>query len=147
MRTAVAVLAGAAIAAFAGAGSALATTPTPVTIEVISSFETGTGTFTTSGAGLCPSGTTSDQIFGTGFQSGLLANFHDLKTFTCADGSGTFTANVQAQLIFGSPTDSFTWNILSGTGAYTNLHGSGSGIGEELETGVNDHFTGAVHFD
>jgi len=147
VRTAAAALAGAAIAGFAGAGSALATTPTPVTIEVTSSAETGAGTFTTSGAGLCPSGTTSDQIFGTGFQSGRLANFHDLKTFTCADGSGTFTANVQAQLIFGSSTDSFTWNILRGTGAYANLHGSGSGVGDELDTGVIDHFTGSVHFD
>jgi len=46
-----------------------------------------------------------------------------------------------------SPTDSFTWNILRGTGAYTKLHGSGSGVGDELETGINDHFTGSVHFD
>ena len=147
VRMAVAALAGGAVVALAGAVPALATTPTPVTIEVTSLVATGTGTFTTSGAGLCPSGTTTDQVFGTGDQSGFHANFHDRKTFTCADGSGTFTANVQAHLIFGSPTDSFTWNILSGTGKYTNLHGSGSGVGDELETGVNDHFAGAVHFD
>jgi len=146
VRVAVAALAGAAVAVLAGAGSALAATPTPVTIEVITTSPAG-GTFTTSGAGLCPSGTTTDQNFGTGGQSGFHANFHDLKTFTCADGSGTFTANVQAHLIFGSPTDSFTWNILSGTGAYTNLHGSGNGVGEELPTELLDHFTGAVHFD
>jgi hypothetical protein len=109
-----------------------------VTIEVMTASPEG-GTFTTSGAGLCPSGTTSDQVFGTPPQGDSHANFHDLKTFTCADGSGTFTANVQAHFIFGSPTDSFTWNILSGTGAYTNLHGSGSGVGDELETAVNDH--------
>jgi hypothetical protein len=118
------------------------TTPTPVTIEVITASPGG-GTFTTSGAGLCPSGTTTDQEFGTGGQSGLLANFHDLKTFTCADGSGTFTANVQAQLIFGFPADSFTWNILSGTGAYTNLRGSGNGVGDEQPTAIDDHFAGA----
>src|SRR6516164_4185200 len=143
---AAAVLAGAAVTVLAGAGSALATTSTPVTIEVITASPAG-GTFTTSGAGLCPSGTTTDQNFGTGGQSGFHANFHDRKTFTCADGSGTFTANVQAHLIFGAPADSFTWNILSGTGAYTKLHGSGSGVGDELETGVNDHFVGSVHFD
>jgi hypothetical protein len=147
LRTTVAALAGAAVAALAGAGSALATTPTPVTVEVQTLSATGTGTFTTSGAGLCPSGTTSDQVFGTPPRAKFHANFHDRKTFTCADGSGTFTANVQAHLIFGSPTDSFTWNILSGTGKYANLHGSGSGVGHELETGVNDHFTGSVHFD
>jgi len=107
----------------------------------------GTGTFTTSGAGLCPSGTTSDQGFGAPPRGETHANFHVRKTFTCADGSGTFTANIQAHLIFGAPTDSFTWNILRGTGAYTNLHGSGSGIGDELATEVDDHFVGAVHFD
>jgi hypothetical protein len=99
---AAAALAGATVAVLAGTGSALATTSAPVTIEVITASPAGR-TFTTSGAGLCPSGTTTDQEFGTGGQSGLLANFHDLKTFTCADGSGMFTANVQAHLIFGAP--------------------------------------------
>jgi len=144
-RAAAAAFAGATVAALAGAGSALASTPTPVTIEVITSSP-GAGTFTASGAGLCPSGTTADQSFGTGGQSGFLANFHDLKTFTCADGSGTFTANVQAHLIFGAPTDSFTWNIVGGTGAYANLHGSGNGVGDELPTEIDDHFAGAVFF-
>ena len=146
VRVAVAALAGATVAAFAGAGSALATTPAPVTIEVVTAAPGG-GTFTTSGAGLCASGTTADQESGTGGQSGFQANFHDLKTFTCADGSGTFTANVQAQLVFGAPADSFTWNILSGTGAYANLRGSGSGVGGELPAAIDDHFAGAVHFD
>jgi len=128
------------------ASPALATTPTPVTIEVITSSPAG-GTFTTSGAGLCPSGTTTDQVAGTPHHNRFHANFHDLKTFTCADGSGTFTANVQAHLIFGSPTDSFSWTILSGTGAYTNLHGSGNGVGDELPAEIDDHFAGAVHFN
>ena len=147
VRVAAAALAGGAVAALAGAGSALATTPTPVTIEVITSFETGTGTFTTSGAGLCASGTTTDQVFGSGLANGFRGNFHDRKTFTCDDGSGTFTANVQAHLVFRAPADTFTWNILSGTRAYTNLHGSGNGIGDQLPTKIVDHFTGAVHFD
>jgi hypothetical protein len=146
VRATVATLAGATVAVLAGAGSALATTPTPVTIEVITTAPGG-GTFTTSGAGLCPSGTTTDQEFGTGGQSGFHANFHDLKTFTCADGSGTFTADVEAQLIFGAPTGSFTWTILSGTGAYTNLRGSGNGVGDELPAEIDDHFAGAVHFN
>jgi hypothetical protein len=37
--------------------------------------------------------------------------------------------------------------MLSGTGKYANLHGSDSGIGDELGTGVNDHFVGSAHFD
>jgi hypothetical protein len=146
VRAVAAAITGAAVAALAGAGSALASTPTPMTIEVITASPGG-GTFTTSGAGLCPSGTTTDQEFGTGSQSGSHANFHDLKTFTCADGSGTFTVNVQAQLIFGAPADSFTWNILSGTWAYANLRGSGTGVGDESPTEIDDHFVGAVHFN
>jgi hypothetical protein len=124
VRAAAAALAGATVAALTGAGSAFATTPAPVTIEVITVSPAG-GTSTTSGAGLCPSGTTTDQEFGMGGQSGSHANFHDLKTFTCADDSGTFTANVQAQLILGAPARCFTWTIQSGPGAYANLRGSG----------------------
>ena len=146
VRAAAAALTGATVAALAGAGSALATTPAPVTIEVITSSPAG-GTFTTSGAGLCPSGTTTDQNFGTPHHNRFHANFHDLKTFTCADGSGTFTANVQAHHFFSSPADSFTWNILRGTGAYTHLRGSGNGVGDELPTQIDDHFAGAVHFN
>jgi hypothetical protein len=62
------------------------------------------------------------------------------------DGSGTFTANVQAHAIFGSGTVTFTWNILSGTGAYANLHGSGDGTSDVLPTVLDDHFAGAVFF-
>jgi len=34
-----------------------------------------------------------------------------------------------------------------GTGAYTNLRGSGNGVGDELPTEIDDHFAGAVHFN
>ena len=131
-----------------GAGSAFAAVPTPVTIEATLIFANGYGTFTTSsGAGLCPSGTTMDQTRATGWQSGRLNNFHVLKTFTCDDGSGSFTALVQAHYVFGSPTDSFTWNIVSGTGDYLNLHGAGSGVGDQFPGQVDDHFVGHVHFE
>jgi hypothetical protein len=126
---------------------ALATTPTPVAIEVQTIFANGFGTFTTSGAGLCPGGTTTDVGFASGFQSPNHINFHVRKTFTCADGSGTFTALVQGHFVFGSPSDSFEWTIVTGTGAYADLHGDGSGVGDELPAEVDDHFTGSVHFD
>jgi hypothetical protein len=116
-------------------------------IEVQSVFADGFGTFTTSGAGLCPSGTTTDVGFASGFQSNNHGVFHDRKTFTCDDGSGTFTANVQAFLRFDAPATSFSWNILSGTGAYVSLHGTGTGTGDELPGEVDDHFAGSVHFN
>jgi len=144
-----------ATAALATAGSASATTPTPVTITGHTAFGSP-GTFaTTPGAGLCAAGTTTDSslggLFATGFQSGHGQNghilFHDLKTFTCGDGSGTFTADLQVFYVFGAPTDSFSWVILRGTGAYASLHGTGSGVGVEGQSAVDDMYTGSVHFD
>lgn len=129
------------------AGSAGATTGTPVAISGQTTFGSP-GTFTTSpGAGLCTSGTTTDVTFATGGQSGNHILFHDIKTFTCDDGSGTFTMNLQVMLVFGSPADSFTWSVMSGTGAYANLHGTGSGVGLEGANEVSDFYTGSVHFN
>jgi hypothetical protein len=137
---------GAAVA-LAAAGTAGATSGTPVTISGQTTFGSP-GTFTTSpGAGLCASGTTTDVTSATGFQSGNHVLFHDIKTFTCDDGSGTFTLNLQVMLRFDNSTDSFTWSVVSGTGAYANLHGTGSGVGLEGDNEVSDFYTGSVHFN
>jgi hypothetical protein len=134
-----------AAAATAGAGVG-----TPVTISGQTTFGSP-GTFQTSlGSGLCATGTTSDnnigQLFSTGGQSNRHIIFHDQKTFTCDDGSGTFTMNLQVMLVFGNPADSFSWRIVGGTGAYTNLHGTGSGVGLEFANSVDDSYTGSVFF-
>jgi hypothetical protein len=142
-----------AMAALVAAGSVQASTPsTPLTISGQTIFANGFGTFTTSaGSGVCATGITTDTSLGamfvTGGHSGNHINFHDLKTFTCDDGTGTFTADLQVMLAFGSPADSFRWNIISGTGAYTNLHGTGSGVGLQLPGEVDDTYTGSVHFN
>jgi len=132
------------------AGTAGASGGTPLTITGQTTFGSP-GTFQTSvGSGLCATGTTSDSnignLFTTGGQSNRHLIFHNQKTFTCDDGSGTFTMNLQVMLVFGNPTDSFSWTIVSGTGAYTNLHGTGSGVGLELGNGVDDTYTGSVFF-
>lgn len=132
---AAAVVATAALAA----GSAQAAPPTSVVIQGHTVFADGYGTFTTSGAGLCASGTTTDQLLVSG--GGGKTLFHVLKTFTCDDQSGTFVVNLQA---VAAPV--FRWNVVSGTGAYTNLHGSGSGVGVGFLGGVDDTYTGMVHF-
>jgi hypothetical protein len=54
--------------------------------------------------------------------------------------------DLQVMLLIGNPTASFSWRIVSGTGTYANLHGAGSGVGLELENGVNDTCTGSVFF-
>lgn len=139
----VAILAAATVS-LATTRTAGATSGSPVTISAHTVFGTP-GAFQTSGAGLCLTGTTTDQTSVSGFHSNNHILFHVLKTFTCDDGSGTFTALLQ---VFASGTsDSFTWNILSGTGAYTNLHGTGSGVGLEGPNEVDDFYTGSVHFN
>ena len=50
-----------------------------------------------------------------------------LKQFTCDDGSGTFVEKLQIQANLDTGIESFTWVVLSGTGHYASLHGSGRG--------------------
>jgi len=49
------------------------------------------------------------------------------KTFTCDDGSGTFDIKMQIHANFDTGIESFTWVATGGTGAYSRLHGSGTG--------------------
>jgi len=138
----------AATVALAAAGSVGATTGPPVTISGQTIFGNGFGTFTTSpGSGLCASGVTTDTVSVSGGQSNNHLIFHNIKTFTCDDGSGTFTMKLEVMLVFGNPADSFSWTVMSGTGAYTNLHGTGQGVGLELPSEVDDSYTGSVHFN
>jgi hypothetical protein len=140
----------AAAVALAATGVAGASPGTPLTISGQTTFGSPGAFQTSPGSGLCATGTTSDsnigQLFSTGGQSGRHIIFHDQKTFTCDDGSGTFTMNLQVMLVFGNPADSFSWRIISGTGAYTNLHGTGSGVGLEFANSVDDSYTGSVFF-
>lgn len=55
----------------------------------------GTGTFTATGDGLCPSGTV-DVVGGmiAGWRSGTIANFLVIQQFTCDDGSGSFLVRI-----------------------------------------------------
>jgi hypothetical protein len=118
--------------------------PTSVTITVDTEFGY-VGTFTTTGGILCPSGTTSDVVSGNGFQGGV-GNFHDQKTFACDDGSGTFTLHIEAHVFLGDPTDSGSWSVSDGTGAYAGLQGSGTLVGTYYPdfSGIQDELVGRV---
>ena len=137
-----------------------ATPSTDVEIVVTSYWEDGFGTFTLSGGGLggCESGTTADLGDSLTGHPGVVGNFHVRKVFTCADESGTFTLLIQAQtrdLI----TDEGRWTVLSGSGAYEKLHGTGDLLGiyidedgnpvEEpgTDAGIIDNLTGRMHID
>jgi len=127
------------LAASAGAGP-----PASVTITVNTTFGSP-GTFTTTGGVLCPSGTTTDATDVSG--RGQVGNFHDLKTFTCDDDSGTFTLHIEAHHVFGAPTDSGSWSIADGTGAYAGLQGSGTFVGTYSPefSALQDQLIGQVH--
>jgi hypothetical protein len=78
---------------------------------------------------ICASGTFVDTgIRFAGFQSDRgTVQLLVLKEFTCDDGTGTFVVKLQIQANFETGIESFTWVVLSGTGDYASLHGSGSG--------------------
>jgi hypothetical protein len=110
---------------------------------------TATGSAVDSGL-VCASGTVVDTgiVFG-GFQSGRSAQILVRKTFTCADGSGTFFVKIQVHLDFETETESFTWVVLGGTGDYESLRGSGDGStvsdGSDPQTGNFNTYTGFLH--
>jgi len=81
-----------------------------------------------------------------------LGNGAGSRVFTCADGSGTFTADFPGELEHVQGL-SGPWAIISGTGSYTTLRGKGTAT-IDSSTGVNsspiifsDSWTGTVDFD
>jgi hypothetical protein len=138
-RVFVAAAVGATLLVGAGATSNIshaATQTQTVSITSHMSFnfpDANTGDFTTSGPAtdsglICESGTVLDTglVFG-GFQS-RTGQIQILvrKLFTCDDGSGTIAVKIQ---VHANPdgTETFTWVIQGGTGAYEDLRGSGQG--------------------
>ena len=127
---------------------ALAATAVSVTIEVHSVFSDEHGTFTADNTVLCEGGTTSDVTRITG--NGAVLNIKNIKTFTCSDGSGTFTLRIQAQVRPCEPTDSGTWNVAGGTGDYERLRGGGTLVGTYFPNnacdaeGIDDRLTGTL---
>ena len=105
--------------------------------------EPESGVFTSDGSVVCASGTTSNNTFGSGFQSDRGVIFHVRKTITCDDGSGTFILQLQARLGFNIGDMTFgPWVVLSGTGDYTNLNGRGTVTGTQTAGGVTDLYVG-----
>jgi hypothetical protein len=89
------------------------------------------GTFTTSGSDLvCREGTFEDTRAIYGGFGGPTAKGNVLvdKTYTCADG--TFFLRLQVKLDFVAETETISWVVLGGTGAYAHLQGSGKGTAE-----------------
>ncbi len=136
-----------------GISTAAADKPVDVSIVAHTSFgENGSfGPFVATGpavdAGLiCPSGDSMDVLSKpSGFQSDRGVNYFVRKLFTCGDGSGTFIIQMEVRVDFRG--DNANWNVLSGTGRYDNLHGTGKLVGLEPDGDydVKDVFIGHLH--
>jgi hypothetical protein len=96
---------------------------------------------------ICASGSVIDtRLIFAGSQSGRGAQIPVRKTFTCDDASGTIFVKIQVHLDFASSTETFSWVILGGTGAYEKLRGSGEGStvgdGSDPQTGNVNSYDG-----
>lgn len=145
-------VAAAVMAATTGTAPAIAAPPQSTTFTVVEQFEPASGVFTSDGSVVCPSGTTSNEFFASGFQSDNAAQdrggvvLHDLKTITCNDGSGTFTLQLQGRTGFnvGFEGTFGRWVVLRGTGDYADLHGQGTFSGEYTATGLDEVYVGRL---
>ena len=137
------------------AGPAMAAKPTGVHIESHMNFNPdgfNFGDFEASGpavdAGLmCASGTVDDvRIIFAGGQSGQKAQIPVWKVFTCDDDSGQLLIKILVHLDFETSTETFSWVVLDGNGAYGDVHGSGGGStvsdGSDPQTGNFNFYDG-----
>lgn len=120
------------------APSADAAAPDPFTITEDINFNTGVFRFDATGP-LCSSGTFVDspRVFAGG-RNGKINIVID-TVYTCADGSGTFSAQKHVKIVFeeNSSTSSGPIQLQGGTGAYAGLrgHGFNTGATEDGEGG------------
>jgi len=98
---------------------------------------------------ICGSGTFVDTgIKFAGFQAGnggrTVVQLQVDKTFTCADGTGSFFVKMQIQADFDTGLETFSWVVQGGTADYGNLRGSGSGstVRDADGNGNTNTFTG-----
>jgi hypothetical protein len=117
-----------------------------ISSEMTRSEPHNTGTFTATGDAassgmMCTSGSVTDLDLVRRAPNQLSVR----KVFSCEDGSGTFTVRLQVHQDFEAQTETFTWVVLGGTGAYKDLRGAGGGTTEtaDLASGpVTNIYTG-----
>lgn len=124
--------------------AALATPAEPPAAFKVSITSAPDGPFTASGNDVCPSGQASTPFAAVTrtFSDGSL-DLDVNKTFVCDDGSGSFDMLlfVRLKMVNGQFTNNFRWMITSGTGAYEELSGFGTGEGITTDRAV-DLYTG-----
>jgi hypothetical protein len=129
----------------------------PVAVSIVSHMDFNpdgfnTGTFSASGPAvgqglICASGRVEDtRLIFAGFQSGRGAQIPVRKTFTCPDGE--LFIKIQVHLDFATSTETFSWVVLGGSGAYAGVQGSGQGTtvsdGSDPQTGNFNNYSGSL---
>jgi hypothetical protein len=137
VRTRIATLVAAAMAATVLVAGPVSAGDSAVVITLDVNFVKGTEKFTATGS-FCPAGSAETTSFAL---SGRV--FHVEKTFRCKDRSGTLSITLDAA---GSSTGtSGGWSIVGGTGAYAGATGGGHIVGVSTPTGILDTYTGSIN--
>jgi len=125
-----------------------ATPPTQseITNPIPDVFDPNPTDFTATGGVVCAAGTAEGVHFKPAGGGATGVNFQIVKKFTCGDGE--FFVKLQVRLSFDTSTTTFNWNVVGGTGAYEDLHGSGSGFSTLCGPDcVIDNYVGGFHID
>jgi hypothetical protein len=103
------------------------------------------GTFVASGV-VCPSGSFYDEVHtiaGGGGEHNVLVR----ETYTCDDGSGSFTIQFDAKYPRLN-TGSVPWKVIDGVGVYSALHGTGTMTAVQTSpTTATNTMTGQMHYN
>jgi hypothetical protein len=125
--------------------------PLDLHIETTDQFDTGGDEFSASGSAvvagfICPSGTVDDlSVLVKDDTASDHSTLRVLKRFTCAN-TGSFDMDMVVQLDLATNETSANWEIISGTGDYASLSGSGSLVGTPVDPGISilDVYDGSV---
>lgn len=110
-----------------------------ITLDV--NFGTGVEQFTATGA-FCAAGS-AQSLDSRATGSGATV-FHVTKVFTCEDGSGTMTIDLDAAFIGVKGGTIGGWHVTGGTGDYAGVRGGGQIVGVGSPTGIVDTYSGIV---
>jgi hypothetical protein len=144
MRTRITALGIAGVAALALAAPVGASAATPISVTLDVNFGTGVEVITDQTNFCEGSAQSTAWISGGGRNGGGTLVFHVGKVFTCTDGSGTLSIELNAPNNRGQGGTTGGWTVVGGTGDYAGARGGGSIMGAGTQTGILDQYEGTI---